>query len=106
SKNLVSADLFKLVACVNKLSKLRHLTLDIHNQFTLGIEEEAREDDNLDVQLELPILGQLREFYFYSLNGADSLVDSMRLYVEHNPALMKIGLRNSVYSAECMGKYL
>lgn len=105
AKNIISSDLFRLVATINSLPQLTHLTLDIHNQLTLGIESQELEDDNLDVQIELPILERLKEFYFYSLNGADSLVDSLQKYAEKNEKLVKIGLRNSIYSAECMGKY-
>lgn len=105
AKNIISSDLFRLVAKVNSLPHLNHLTLDIHNQLTLGIESQELEDDNLDVQIELPILARLKEFYFYSLNGADSLVNSLQKYAEKNEKLKKIGLRNSIYSAECLGKY-
>ena len=106
ARNIISSDLFRIVALINRLPQLTHLTLDIHNQLTLGIESEELEDDNLDVQIELPCLAQLKEFYFYSLNGADSLVDSLLRYAQSNEKLVKVGLRNSIYSAECMGKYL
>ena len=85
NQNRIEYELRRLIDPLNSLTSLRTLTMVIQNKFFYN--------DKL-VPLDMPLLGQLEEFYFDSMDPLEIVTASLRRYAEHNQNLRSIGLGN------------
>lgn len=75
-----------LLGVINSMSSLRHLTVQWNDTFL----DDSDSDSGL--QLDLPILGQLEELYFYSHDEVDVLSNSLLKYGQTNDNLQVVAL--------------
>lgn len=92
-RSAISEQLYRLIPILNLMIRLRYLSLNYSNYFN---GDHTYRNGTIST-INLPILGQLVEFYFHSFDHPRILYQSLKEYANQNENLRWLGITNDSY---------
>lgn len=89
-RSAISEQLYRLIPILNSMIRLRYLSLNYSNYFN---GDHTYRNGTIST-INLPILGQLVEFYFHSFDHPRILYQSLKEYANQNENLRWLGITN------------